>query len=1108
MLLKISPDNPAVIFVGGVELFKSTDFGVNFSQIGSSMHHDFHFMDINPWNTDEIVVVNDGGIYLSPNAGSSWNDISENLPLMNTYRIFTSGSQTFAGIQDNGFAKRSSATSWSIIYPFGDGTSILVSKFNANNLIGITGNDGYFKLSTDGGDNIFGRFPPSGKWDGGNDWTGAICEHPEDAGHFYTARRSDPFSTIDIWQSTNYGDSWEGPDPFGTVNGLKAPQNIVFSTKDPDIAYMSSSGYSPLPEPFIFGRGFFKSINGGEDWDILIAEDDTETIPFHYITRVITATADNPSNPDEVYITLSGFYQGTNEGHVFKSTNEGSNWININGNLPNTPVNDIIVWYPSSCGSSQKNISVATDVGIFNSTNGGNSWTELAQGLPHAPVMDIEYVPFYNKIRAATFGVGVWELNIGTMYITGLAEPQENNIIVHEDIIVCSGGKLKLKDNQFIEIASGKKIIIEDGGEIELSSGSVTFAGAGGIEINEDGVWDVNSCAFIDIETPITIQGSSEVIYSTIEIKNITFHGSGPILINNRSKVIISNCVFNYNCPALGVPDVCGIVSNGADKIEIKENIIIGQAPLFIDPCVINSTGIVINYGSNISIEDNDITNVNIGISVSNSSPFIKNNVITSTDNLETEIGISMDYSYSSVLKENEIYNSWTGLYLMESSPVMLSNIIETDVDASYGIYAESNSLPRLAPVFSIEEVVWDAGLNTTRSSTNTAMYLYEGSLPFVTGGCNIFYGSNYYINAVDNAPVEDPPYVYDIKYNTWEETFNINKFGFDSDYEYLPTGCEGDRPGGGSDIINEDTYLETPEPPQLMIIDYGNGTFDTVNVSLHDKELTADRVLFFQGMKQELLDNFNNAFIIYKQVISDYQDSISAINALSRLLRCKDRLSSGTTEYGELRTYYQGIATNNPTDTAFTNIASEFAAKCLVRMGNFAEAITEYENVITYSEDSLRILGAELNIIETYMIMQSNNRLSSFTGNYSSLKPKSITGGYKLLREKLNRKRRNRAHETIPSAYKLSQNYPNPFNPVTKISYDLPVNATINLTIYDVLGREVKRLVNNELKSAGSYIAEFNAQNYASGVYFYRIEATDLSGKKFVASKKMVLVK
>ncbi|MDD5362178.1 MAG: T9SS type A sorting domain-containing protein, partial [Ignavibacteria bacterium] len=90
--------------------------------------------------------------------------------------------------------------------------------------------------------------------------------------------------------------------------------------------------------------------------------------------------------------------------------------------------------------------------------------------------------------------------------------------------------------------------------------------------------------------------------------------------------------------------------------------------------------------------------------------------------------------------------------------------------------------------------------------------------------------------------------------------------------------------------------------------------------------------------------------------------------------------------------------------------------------------------------------------------------------------------------------------------SYNLYQNYPNPFNPVTKISYDMPQDGKVKLMIYDILGREIKTLVNNEFRSAGKYITEFDGSGFASGVYFYRIQVS--GGKDFTAIKKMILIK
>ena len=91
---------------------------------------------------------------------------------------------------------------------------------------------------------------------------------------------------------------------------------------------------------------------------------------------------------------------------------------------------------------------------------------------------------------------------------------------------------------------------------------------------------------------------------------------------------------------------------------------------------------------------------------------------------------------------------------------------------------------------------------------------------------------------------------------------------------------------------------------------------------------------------------------------------------------------------------------------------------------------------------------------------------------------------------------------KTIIYDYSLSQNYPNPFNPNTKITYSVANLSNVILKVYDILGREVVTLVNEE-KPVGKYEANFNASNFASGVYFYQIKAGD-----FVQSQKMILLK
>jgi len=83
-----------------------------------------------------------------------------------------------------------------------------------------------------------------------------------------------------------------------------------------------------------------------------------------------------------------------------------------------------------------------------------------------------------------------------------------------------------------------------------------------------------------------------------------------------------------------------------------------------------------------------------------------------------------------------------------------------------------------------------------------------------------------------------------------------------------------------------------------------------------------------------------------------------------------------------------------------------------------------------------------------------------------------------------------------------LDQNYPNPFNPTTTIEFDLQKTSEVSLKVFNILGEEVETLVSDRL-SAGSYSYDWDARNLASGVYLYRLQASD-----YIETKKMVVMK
>lgn len=101
------------------------------------------------------------------------------------------------------------------------------------------------------------------------------------------------------------------------------------------------------------------------------------------------------------------------------------------------------------------------------------------------------------------------------------------------------------------------------------------------------------------------------------------------------------------------------------------------------------------------------------------------------------------------------------------------------------------------------------------------------------------------------------------------------------------------------------------------------------------------------------------------------------------------------------------------------------------------------------------------------------------------------------------------KAFEYSPSIFGLSQNYPNPFNPSTKIRYDIPKYGFVKLTVFDILGKEIEKLV-YEKQTPGIYEATFNGSFYPSGVYFYKLTIVDPTGKTdgFTDTKRMILIK
>lgn len=376
--MHVSPYNPDYAYVGTVRIYRTTNGGTSFENVsGSVVHADQHNMDFHPTDPNKLLVVSDGGIWKSDDKGSTWTNLNTDLTLTQFYRMTsdpTNPNHLLGGTQDNGTQRTTGAKNWVAAYS-GDGGEVCFSKTDARYILGETQNNGVFR-STNGGASFSGA---TSGLSGSGSWVGPLLSHPDSSGIFYTARQQ-------VFKTTDNAASW-----FAISNGTSGTiREMAISKSNPSYIYASS------------GSSLYLSKDRGYNFVLV-----SSGMP----SRTITSVYFHPDSANVAIVTFSGF----GAGKVYKTTNEGSSWNNISGDLPDTPINDGLIYYP---GYPTSIYLAATDVGVFMTNNYGNNWTELADGLPNTVAMHLDYNNISGKIRIGTHGRGTWEIS-GT--ITGLS---------------------------------------------------------------------------------------------------------------------------------------------------------------------------------------------------------------------------------------------------------------------------------------------------------------------------------------------------------------------------------------------------------------------------------------------------------------------------------------------------------------------------------------------------------------------------------------------------------------------------------------------------------------------------------------------------------------
>jgi photosystem II stability/assembly factor-like uncharacterized protein len=379
----INPKNPNNVYIGTIDIFRTTNgstfFNITNGYSGGNVHVDQHYIFFHPTDVNTIIACNDGGVWRSTNSGTSFINLNQNLTLTQFYRIAASPfdpDRILGGTQDNGTQQTYSTLNWAAAYG-GDGGEVCFNPFNSNFILGETQNNGVFR-TTNGGSTWASATSGLSSTEN-RAWVAPIIHHPSVSGTFYTARER-------IYKSTGNGSSWTAIS--ANVNGTSAVREMAQSKTNPSIMFATT------------GSQVFKSTNEGVNWTNV-----TTSLP----ARTITSVSVHPADANQVFLTFSGF--STNK--IYKSTNGGSSWTSIHGNLPDSPVNDLLIFTENS--GFPNTYFAATDIGVFATENNGVNWIEITNGLPNTVIMHLDYSPSTKLLRAGTHGRGVYEAYIDFM---------------------------------------------------------------------------------------------------------------------------------------------------------------------------------------------------------------------------------------------------------------------------------------------------------------------------------------------------------------------------------------------------------------------------------------------------------------------------------------------------------------------------------------------------------------------------------------------------------------------------------------------------------------------------------------------------------------------
>lgn len=402
LALAVNPTDKNELFVGGVNIWSSQNGGSSWNLASHwyggggapYVHADVHDLEYNP-TTGDLYAGTDGGVYRDTDNQHSWDALNDGINISQYYKFSNSLSDTthiVAGAQDNGTHYRQS-NGWTDIYG-GDGMDCAIDTKDPNTVY-VSVYYGDFSKSTNGGNSFRAPFnlPPAGN---GN-WVTPFSMDPLHPDTLYAGFNN-------VWRSFDGGVSFTSLNSSG-VSGGGNVDVLAIAPQHTNVVFMAN------------GSNAWKSMDHGVNWTYLNFGG----------SRSVTGIAAAHDSPDHIVATKSG-YISTDK--VYESKDGGATFSNISAGLPNIPINCVVIENNAVHG-----VYIGTDLGVFYKDDSNPSWVSFNFNLPNVIVNELEINYINNKLRAATYGRGVWESPVYGALVAPVAQAEFSSKVCVNDTI-------------------------------------------------------------------------------------------------------------------------------------------------------------------------------------------------------------------------------------------------------------------------------------------------------------------------------------------------------------------------------------------------------------------------------------------------------------------------------------------------------------------------------------------------------------------------------------------------------------------------------------------------------------------------------------------------